>query len=189
MASKKSSPAKLIVKILFGVILVVAVGALVYTAIQSQQGKTGATPREVFENYTNFVRPYLPPSGVRPGATNVSQWQEYLDSDMRDWFDENADTLAFLGMRDPEEWKAAGNPDRRSEALKYLFSQNPWKGGIRRGEDVQEEQGRAEIRYSFTGSAETRMILRNEGGTWRIDDIVGARETLDQRLAGITLPE
>ena len=188
MAKPADSPLAWIRVAAVVLVALAVVGAVAWTVIQSREPQGVDTARGAFLAYTDFVRPIMPPSSVHPSPGTVDQWAEFLGPDMRQWFDASADKLAFIGMRDPERWKSTRPESRRSDALKYLLTQNPWKGGALQNEELDEAAGRSVILYSFGSGERHRMVLERDGRRWQIVDISGAREALDERMGSVLLP-
>lgn len=173
-----------------GLLAVAAVALVGYLAYQGMTGRAAAgadTPREAFEEYNAFVRPYLPPTGLRPSGKAVGDWLAMFEPQKREWFRANASAMAFIGMRDADAWRAADQRERESRAMQFLLGQGAWRGGVRQSEAVDEDAGTAEIRFG-AGGTEHRMALRRTGTRWLIADFPGAREAIDQRIASTPIP-
>lgn len=147
-----------------------------------------STVEQMVLNYTDFVRPYTPPSSLSPTQDTVEDWLQFFDSDSRRWFNDSVDKLSFVMFQnDVETWKQFVSGRRRIEAMRFLLGQGPLRGGslgnVRYGSD-----GNAAVVELFTGSATVPVPAVKVGSFWRFKDFMGQRAAIQQRIDAITLP-
>jgi len=178
-----------LILIIVATVAVVGVSAyLLFSPRGSAPGVRDDSPQEMVRAYGDFVGPYVPPSGLFPTQIQVGQWLEFFDRSSQQWFRDNADKLSFLGARrDAETWQGWNHARRESEAMRYLVTQAPLRGGVIN--EIRKDEGGARARVELRSRDQTHQFnLVRESGGWRFSEMMGRRQHFQQSLADVTLP-
>jgi hypothetical protein len=183
--------ARLVKLVLIVVTLLVVVGIsafLLFSPKGRAPGVQGDTPDAMIRGYSTYVRPLAPPSTTSPTQLHVREWLEYFDRPSRQWFHDNAAKLSFQGARrDAETWKGWNRDRREIEAMKYVLSQSPFRGGVVNNMRTDDANNRAVIELKSLDQTHTLPLVKESGG-WRFAQMMGQQERLDQTLAAVNLP-
>src|SRR5690606_33324429 len=113
---------------------------------------SGQTAASHIEAYTTLVRHYAPPSSLSPAQGTVAEWLDFFDKDSRDWFEANLDKLSFMQYQNRvDEWKEFTRGKKQMEAMRYVLSVGPLRGGSVRKMQHSEDDSTARVEVS-TGS-------------------------------------
>lgn len=170
-----------------GIVVLVVAGYMVFR----EEGPVteDRTPEGIVEVYSEMVKVYIPPAQAKPGASTVSEWLEYFDADTGDWFRANVDKLSYVrNQRDPVAWKAMTEGDRRSEAMVYLLTLNPLRGGKVTAARMAEGGASAEIEIRAGGQV-YKVSMQKDGRTWRARELMGKKAEVNATLSGVELPK
>lgn len=147
------------------------------------------TPEGIIEAYTEMVRPYVPPAQAKPGASTVESWLEYFDGDTGKWFSENVDKLSFMRhQRDPQAWKQLTRDERRTEAVVYLLTFSPLKGGKVESVRLAEGGQAADVEIRTSGTI-YKLSMEKDNRTWRARDLMGRIADANAAISNVELPK
>jgi len=166
-------------------IVIVALAFVGWRMLRPPLPEDLASPEGTLRNYTEFVRPMIPPGSLSPTQIHVDQWLDYFDGEFRDWFQASAGKLAFLSMRNAETWKAASENEKRMEAMKYLLTQGAFRGGSPAGTSEQGDVTWVDVQAA---SARYRLPMGKSGRRWVFTQRLGQGEQLDQMTSGVATP-
>jgi hypothetical protein len=186
------SPAARLKKLLFigiAVAIMLTVAAyLIFSPRGGAPGVQGDFPDELVRAYAEYVRPYAAGGGLSPTQVQVAEWQEFFDRQSQQWFRDNAPKLSYVASRqDAVLWGGWNNARREIEAMKYLLTQAPFRGGI--VNNIRTDEAKQEALVELKSLDQTHVVrLIRESGGWRMADVMGQKQRLDQSMATITLP-
>ncbi len=146
------------------------------------------SPRGVYTAYISHVRAYIPPSQTKPSSLTIDQWLDYFDSRSVDWFEDHVDTLSFVRFqRDPAAWKALSRDERRSEAMAYVLTQNPLRGGAVEKLYMDDGGEGAELTVRAGGQLHEFSMVK-DGRSWKARDLMGKMPDFNQVISETALP-
>ncbi len=171
------------------VIAICALAAAGYFLFRDEGPKTeDRTPSGIFTAYIAHVRPYIPPSQTKASGPTVDQWLDYFDSHSVDWFDDNADKLSFVRyQRKPDEWKALTSGERRAEAMAFILTENPLRGGAIERLHMEDDGLSAEVTVRAGGRLHEFSMVK-DGRTWKARDMMGKLPDFNTTISEIALP-
>lgn len=159
------------------VVVVVVLYFLVFGAgPQTQRATIDATIR----SYTDYTKPYVPPSASFPTQPEVRGWLAYFDADSQRWFRENIDALSRAASRtDLEAWKGWAAGKREMEAMRQVVAMAPLRGVVLAGPAPAAEGDSVEVEV-LSGTAKFKIRLEKTRDGWVFDDLMGVRERLEE---------
>jgi hypothetical protein len=186
------SPAARLKKLIFialaAIIMITVAAYLIFSPRGGAPGVQGDFPDELVRAYGEFVRPYAAGGSLSPTQVQVGEWHQFFDRQSQQWLRDNTAKLSFVGSRqDPVTWNEWNSARREIEAMKYLLTQAPFRGGVVnniRSDDAKQE---ALVELKSLDKIHTVRLIRESGG-WRFSDVMGQKERLDQSMASVTLP-
>ncbi|MBX3729729.1 MAG: hypothetical protein KF858_11135 [Candidatus Sumerlaeia bacterium] len=147
-----------------------------------------STPDSVYEAYSNFVRPYVPPSTLSPTQDSVNHWLGFFDSKSRSWFDQNVDKLSFLQNRTrPDDWLDMPRARRRMDAMQFLLVRGPLRGGVVVSQRLDPDGAGASLTVS-AGRGNSTVYLRKTGRSWEFQDFMDVITEVNPQIDGVVLP-
>jgi hypothetical protein len=158
--------------------------------LRPSDGRVGerTTPDSVFESYSHFVRPYVPPSTLSPTQDSVNHWLGFFDSRSKSWFDENVDKLSYLQNRTrPDDWLDMPRARRRMEAMQFLLVRGPLRGGVVVSQRIDPDGSGASLTVSG-GRGNHTVYLRKAGRSWAFQDFMDVITEVNPQIDGVVLP-
>jgi len=142
--------------------------------------KTPDNPDEFLREYTAVATPFSS-GGMTAGLLDYQSWIAYFDSESRDFFDQNAPRIVRRYNSGSTEDIGAMSADAlRIEAMKWVIRIPPINGQFR----VERVAPRADADFVdadiSTASQTFRLVLKKEGGRWRITDMAGVKAKIVQ---------
>jgi len=169
-------------------IMIVVAAYLIFSPRGGAPGVQGDFPDELVRAYAEYVRPYAAGGSRSPTQGQVAEWQQFFDRQSQQWFRDNAAKLSYVGSRqDAETWRSWNSARREIEAMKYLLNQAPFRGGVVNNIRSDEAKQEALVELKSLDQTHTIRLIRESGG-WRLADVMGQKQRLDQSMAAITLP-
>lgn len=168
--------------LLYGSIAVIAVVVVVvlWFLVMGAGPKTQrASVEATIKSYTEYVRPYVPPSSNFPTQPEVNGWLDYFDGESKTWFRENVDALSRAASRnDLEAWKGWTRGKREMEAMRQVVAMAPLRGVVLVGAPPAATGDATEVDVlSGTNKFKVRMEHTRDG--WVFDNMMNMRLQLD----------
>lgn len=137
------------------------------------------SPEATLIAYTQFVQPYIGPSGARPSITQLSDFLSFFDQRSRDFFEENYGPIARLRYQfDEQSFNALSEDEKRVEAMRYAINLPPLSGIGSIVEQRTAPDGPILVIVTTRQNTETLMKLEERGGLYYIQEFGGLRNQL-----------